>query len=59
MFMKRKVLIFMYVVDHVWDYTGYRLDVRLATGLGGLKSIWILAPVAIRFSGRYRMVSKP
>ena len=31
----------------------YRLYVRLATGPGGLKPIWILAPVAVRFSGRY------
>ena len=34
----------------------YRLYVRLATGPGGLKPIWILAPVAVRFSGRYRNV---
>uniref|UniRef100_A0A2C9V4Z2 Uncharacterized protein n=1 Tax=Manihot esculenta TaxID=3983 RepID=A0A2C9V4Z2_MANES len=31
----------------------YRLHVRLATGPGGLKPTWILAPVAVRFSGRY------
>ena len=37
----------------------YRLHVRLATGPGGLKPIWILVPVAVRFSGRYRMVSEP
>ena len=32
---------------------------RLATGLGDLKSIWILAQVAVRFPGRYRVVSEP
>ena len=29
------------------------MHVRLATGPGGLKPIWILAPVAVRFLGRY------
>ena len=30
--------------------------VRLATGPGDLKSIWILAPVAVRFLGRYNCI---
>ena len=48
------MLLIMYGIKQV-----YRLHVRLATGPGGLKPIWILAPVAVRFSGRYRMVSEP
>ena len=43
------MLLIMYGIIQV-----YRLYVRLATGPGGLKPIWILAPVAVRFSGRYR-----
>ena len=47
-------LLIMYGIKQV-----YRLYVKLATGSGGLKPTWILAPVAVRFSGRYRMVSEP
>ena len=36
----------------------HRMHVRLATGPGGLKPTWILAPVAVRFSGRYRICSE-
>ena len=38
----------MYGINQV-----FRMYVRLATGPGGLKSTRILAPVAVRFSGRY------
>ena len=48
------LLLIMYGIIQV-----YRSYVRLATGPGGLKSTRILAPVAVRFSGRYRMVSEP
>ena len=48
------MLLIMYGITQV-----YRMYVRLATGPGGLKPIWILAPVAVRFSGRYRMVLEP
>ena len=34
-----------------WGITGYRRYVWLATGPGGLKPIWILAPVTGRISG--------
>ena len=43
------MLLIMYGIIQV-----YRFYVRLATGPGGLKPIWILAPVAVRFSGRYK-----
>ena len=35
-----------------------RVHSRLTTGLGGLKPIWILVPVAVRFPGCYRVVSE-
>ena len=54
------MLLIMYGIIQV-----YRLDVRLATGPGGLKPIWILVPVMVRavtegyrFSGYYRLVSE-
>ena len=43
------MLLIMYGIIQV-----YRFYVRLATGPGGLKSTRILAPVAVRFSGRYK-----
>ena len=42
------MLLIMYGIKQV-----FRMYVRLATGPGGLKSTRILAPVAVRFSGRY------
>ena len=36
---------------YVWDSTGLQEVCRLATGPGGLKPIWILAPVTGRISG--------
>ena len=56
----RKVLIFlcmlliMYGIKQV-----HRMYVRLATGSGGLKPTWILAPVAVRFSGHYSKLLEP
>ena len=46
----RKCLI-MYGISQV-----HRVHSRLATGPGGLKPIWILAPVAVRFPGCYTLI---
>ncbi|KAG8649243.1 hypothetical protein MANES_08G076035v8 [Manihot esculenta] len=51
-----KALFFIQQVVHKSVFskiTVFRLKVRLATGLDGLKPTRILAPVAVRFSGRY------
>ena len=45
----RKCMI-MYGISQI-----HRVHSRLTTGLGGLKPIWILVPVAVRFPGCYKI----
>ena len=48
----------MYVLIMYGIKQVYRWYVRLATGPSGLMPIWILAPVAVLFPGRYTSIAE-